>query len=303
MDALEIVKNVVTVAAPTLSSFFGVFFAAKYLRGNTKVEEFEKYKQKKLSEAADLLFEGNALTYEEWARIKKFDEIVQLAEQIVQEKEQKEEADKSDSTSYGTSEKSIDFNWASLFFDYASRVGEDDLQRLWSAILAEEYCNPKSISRSLLFTVSIMDGETARRFGMMSRFTIDDTRGFHHLFLYVTSNRLEYKRAGIDIKDLKKFERLGLIDCDFDKGMCFRSEHGGRTKKVLRYGNHYLEVWDDSNKEGGIPVGNASYTKDGAALYSIVGNTYKDYNNKILDSIVACLKHRNCEVIINGKRV
>ncbi len=90
---------------------------------------------------------------------------------------------------------------------------------------------------------------------------------------------------------------LGLIQCDFKDEFVFYK------KKVLRFGNKVLEIHGDPDNQDKIKAGNVKFTDNGLALFSIVGEPYKEYRVDILNFVITKFQRRNCKIIMNNKLV
>ena len=172
------------------------------------------------------------------------------------------------------------------------------MQLIWAKLLAEEANNPGSINPSLLHTMSIIRYEQAQFFCNISRFALREfKKNDAHLLLFVSTNRKAYANSKITPSKLKDLERLGLIECEFEK------EHIFEKKKILATGNKVLTIYGDPKYDNKIKAGNVNFTYDGQRLYSIIDHNYKKYRSDILEFIIAKLKIRNCTVIVNESKI
>lgn len=199
----------------------------------------------------------------------------------------------------------VDEDWYSFFFDKVRLVSDEVLQNIWSQILSGEINNPGSYSRSLLHTLSIMSTSQALLFSKLAQFCLKEYQKapdgtpstLVHPLLFISTNRDAYKRYGFSVTKLLELERIGLINCDF------RDEFVFMKKKVFQTGNFIVEVYGDPNNNHVIKAGNITLTADGQSLYNIIGNEYKQYSSEHLEHIITKLQNRNCEILINGKRI
>ena len=115
--------------------------------------------------------------------------------------------------------------------------------------------------------------------------------------VFISKNRDSYEKFGITPRRLRELDRLGLIDCDFEKEKVFKN------KVNLVYGRHLLTVYGDENYEKKIKADNLSFTDDGQALYDIIDNYYKEYQVNVLNFIIDRFKARNCKVILDDREI
>lgn len=195
----------------------------------------------------------------------------------------------------------IDEDWLEFFFEKAKLVSNKDMQLIWAKLLAEEANEPGKISPSLLHTISVMRYEQAEFFCHISRFALKGFKEeYAHLLLFVASNREVYEKLDITPRKLKELERLGLVECDFDKEYVFPNKD---DKKIFASGNKVITVYGDPNNQQKIKAGNVEFTQDGQVLYSIIDSSFKVYNSDIFGFIVAKFRARNCQVSINDTKL
>lgn len=199
----------------------------------------------------------------------------------------------------------VEEDWYSFFFDKVRLVSDEVLQTIWSQILSGEINIPGSYSRSLLHTLSIMSTSQALLFSKLAQFCLKEYQltsegtpsSLVHPLVFISTNRDAYKRYGFTVNKLLELERIGLINCDFKDEFVFMK------KKVFQTGNKIVEVHGDPNNKHLIKAGNLTLTADGQSLYRIIGEEYKQYSSEHLEHIITKFQLRNCEVLINGKRI
>lgn len=194
--------------------------------------------------------------------------------------------------------ENIKEDWLEFFFDKARLVCTDDMQLIWAKLLAAEANKPGAINPSLLHTMSIMRYEQAVNFGNICRFAFREFRADGvNLLLFISTNREAYADSNINPDVLKELERLGLIECNFEKEYIFK------TRKKLVAGNKLLTISGDPKNYKKIKAGNVKFTYDGAKLYYLMDQSYKEYNRDIFEFTIARFKSRNCTIIINDKEI
>ncbi|MBR3597732.1 MAG: DUF2806 domain-containing protein [Clostridia bacterium] len=188
--------------------------------------------------------------------------------------------------------KSIDEDWADLFFEKASCTSKEEIKCLWSKILASEINNPNTITKTLLHTISIIGVKEAEAFAVICKLVFEDIKdkSLYHPFVFFAGYNEYYKGIGLDESTLKSLDRLGLIE------FCYPQEFAFKKKKVLVYGDKIIEV-----KNPNICCGNVKFTKDGQILYKIIAADNQIFDDSIFDFIIGRLKYRKNKIVINEK--
>jgi hypothetical protein len=70
----------------------------------------------------------------------------------------------------GARPEEIDHDWIRYFFDRSKLISDEEMQQLWSKILAGEANSPKSFSKKTIDIVSAIDKEDANLFTNLCRF-------------------------------------------------------------------------------------------------------------------------------------
>lgn len=194
--------------------------------------------------------------------------------------------------------KRVDVDWTAMFFDKARLVNKEDMQIIWSNILAQEVNTPGCINPSLLHTLSIMTHKQAKFFCNISRFCFKSYKSdtINPLIFYST-NVIAYKDSNIDDKKLRELHRLGLIEYSPQSEFIFDN------KAIFTTGTKVITVYGDPNNQNKIKAGNVIFTSDGQTLYSIIDNDYKKYRHDIMDFTIEKFLKRGCSVNINGNDV
>jgi hypothetical protein len=192
-------------------------------------------------------------------------------------------------------DRSPDEDWFSFFFDKARLVSNEGIQNLWGKVLAGEINQPNCFSFSFMNTLSIINTKDAELFCNLARFCMyDENYELAHPFIFVAKNVHTYANSGITRDQLLSLQRLGLINCDFKDEFIFLDQ------RIFKYGNRLVEVIGDPKNENKISVGNVIFTSDGIALYHLIGEEFKEYNNLILEYTIEKLRSRGCKVTISS---
>lgn len=285
---IEIIKTSLSCLGSTINQISGAIIAILFLRKNTRTSEFEKIKCGRMSEVVDRLLQEGKMTYLEFYKCNNYLEIAKKADEAYSKNHCSEQNHHED----------YNIDWFLRFYDYASNISDTDAQTIWASILAKEVLEPGTISYSLLHSMFMISPTDARFFCNISRFALQDYDfKSAHLLLFVSSSRRSYELSGITPDRLKRLERLGLIECDFENEYVFTK------KKVFRSGNHIITVFGDPSYHDRIKAGNVVFTDEGQLLYSLVDDDYKRFRNDILSFSIERFKMRNCKVVVDEKAV
>jgi uncharacterized repeat protein (TIGR03899 family) len=107
----------------------------------------------------------------------------------------------------------VDPDWISRFFDECKDVSNEDLQKIWARILANEVTSPGSCSRKTLSTLkdlSAKDADLFNRIGNLLWLSNGDIFLPHRIDI---SFNEEFKKYRLDYDALLHLNSLGLIHC------------------------------------------------------------------------------------------
>lgn len=170
----------------------------------------------------------------------------------------------------------VEKDWLTHFFDRCRLVSDQEMQSLWSNILAGQANNPGSFSKKTIELVATMDKADAQLFSRFCTFAwmIGDLAA---LVLDVQSDVLN--RAGINFSSLNHLDTLGLVTFNELTGYVRRGL--GKYAKVFYYGQPVIIEFPQDQNE--LQLGKVLFTKAGLELASICGSTSsKDYFTYVL---------------------
>ena len=160
----------------------------------------------------------------------------------------------------------VEDDWITNFFEKSRIVSDDDMQKLWSRILAGEANSPGSFARKTVNLVSDLDRSSAELFVTLCRFVweIDDTLG------PVVLNYTEqlYQDNGMTLFSLGELESIGLIRI----GLGFEATNLPKKIRASYYGRP-AHLTFPNEKENSLPVGKVLFTPSGIQLYPIINST------------------------------
>ena len=182
----------------------------------------------------------------------------------------------------------VEDDWYANFFDKVRNISDEDMQMLWSRILAGEINNPQNFSKRTINLFANFDKEDAKAFANLCSFQCeipaikDDRRNFR-IFPYIPSNYREHKEYEcISEENLIRLEEAGLIIQNFGFAHDRRPTRG-HTDGHYFYANHEqrgmsfeLKCHDGKLffkipiEDGAIPLGVVKFTQVGKELSRIV---------------------------------
>lgn len=110
-------------------------------------------------------------------------------------------------------EKNIDYDWLTSFWNLVGTKSEDEIQEILSKILANEITQPGSISMHTLQTLSILDSKVGNIFAHFCNLSIDDGATAHviHPNVFAFQNVGPLEEFGISLNDLFYLDGANLI--------------------------------------------------------------------------------------------
>lgn len=103
------------------------------------------------------------------------------------------------------SEKPVNQDWATRFFDIVQDVSDNEMQNLWGQILAGEIKQPQSYSLRTLEILRNMTKEDAETFQKVAQFALRQGDSF----LFTSDNVLE--KFGVSYSNIAKLIEIGLL--------------------------------------------------------------------------------------------
>lgn len=159
---------------------------------------------------------------------------------------------------------SLDNDWIVSFFDRSRIVSDDEMQELWSRILAGEANCPGTYSKRTVNSLSDIDKKEAALFTRFCGFVW--TVGGLTPLVFHDSGTI-YNKHGINFDTLQHLDSIGLIQFG---GMMSMSARIPKRFRVSYYGRSLiLEMPQESNND--LEIGVATLTRVGKELAPICG--------------------------------
>ena len=248
------------LAGSAVSGITTALFSTLYLRKNIQMQELEKLKALEYKEILDKLLNDGKISHVEYYKANNYLKVAKLAD-----KKAKQERRRVEQVSY-------DFDWFLRFFESASNVSNEDMQKLWATILAGEVTNPGSFSLRTLDTVYNMSQNEAMIFLEATKIIIDDSFFFSAMGDVGQEINEQY---GYNNDVLRLLEEIGLVN-----GLRMESalelntgESGGFTN-----GKHLLLFTPKGEESISLRYTCYNLTLVGHQLYSAVHEDIEDYS-------------------------
>lgn len=160
----------------------------------------------------------------------------------------------------------MDDDWTANFFNKCRIVSDDDMQTLWSRVLAGEASSPGSYSKRTVNFLSDMDKNDAELFTNLCGFVwmmgdIDPL-----VFDYQTKI---YNDKNINFNTLKHLDSIGLATCD---GVVTIARIGLPKKFVIIYYGKPLILEMPEGSSNKLEIGHTQFTRIGRELAPICGS-------------------------------
>jgi len=161
--------------------------------------------------------------------------------------------------------EALNNDWITNFFEKSRLVSNDDMQLLWSKILAGETNHPGSFSRLTLKRISELEKQDADMFTSLASctFMIDEQT----VVLFWDEGKNIYGKSGINFDSLMQLETLGLIQSDFLGG--YYKANFPQKIKISYFGCPI--ILEFKGKTNDLSIGKVCLTQAGQQLISICG--------------------------------
>ena len=187
------------------------------------------------------------------------------------------------------SEKPVDEDWVTQFFNHCQDVSNEQMQSLWARLLAGEAANPGSFSLRTLALVKVMSKEEANLFTRFCSMVWQTPEGLVPIVPW------EGKISSIvglqlDSMDFVHLNSLGLIR--FETFVSHSIEVTSDPRFVCSYhGRQHILARQDMQ---GFSIGNFLLTEVGKELAAIAGSTP---NEEYLSWVISDLREKGWEVV------
>ena len=171
-----------------------------------------------------------------------------------------------------SSPEDVEDDWIVNFLDKCKNISENDMQALWSRILAGEANNPGSFSRRTVNLVADLESSDAELFSKYCSYMwLSHADSELHPFIFDFGNDV-YTRKNISYASALHLQSLGLITLGFDL-LGTIGRHTGFTlnlpeKSRLSYFGRDVDL---HLRDGRLHIGNVLFTQAGKDLSTVCG--------------------------------
>lgn len=160
-----------------------------------------------------------------------------------------------------------DVDWIKKYFSFSQDISNEEMQNVWSKILAGELINAGSFSYKTMSILANMRKQEAELFSRLCTFVlvINDFR-FVPLIFSDPSSDGKYNQSSINFEELQFLESLGLIH--FNSVSSYSLTISNKEFTIgIGSKNYLFKTSEDKIKLG---VGDVLLTKEGQELFKVV---------------------------------
>lgn len=178
----------------------------------------------------------------------------------------------------------LEEDWIAHFFDRCDKVSNEQMQSLWSRLLAGEATNPGTYSKRTIDFIATMDKSDADLFTKFCQFIwmVGDTTP-----LIFDPQAEVYTNQGINFSTLKHLDSIGLISFESVSG--YRKVRLPKKALFHYYGLPTLAVFP-KDQDNQLSVGHVLLTQAGRELVNICGS---QRNQKFYEYAISELSKQN----------
>lgn len=177
----------------------------------------------------------------------------------------------------------IDKDWLTHFFDRSRLVSDNELQSLWSKVLAGQANCPGSFSKKSVDLVSTLEKSDAELFTKFCSY-VWNVGGLDPVLFEDDLDDELFKSQGIGFSSLVHLDDIGLITFNTLGG--FTRTGFGKYYTIHYYG---IPINIEFNKDDGnaLPIGTSLLTRSGRELAIICGSSpKKSYLDHVIEKFV-----------------
>ena len=220
-------------------------YAIKVLRKASAEAEAEAAKIQ--SDTASLIIQR--LEGKEIRRQENIDTVVELASQNLEGK--------------SVSDKQVDVDWATRFFNIVQDVSKEEMKVLWAKILAKEIERPSSFSLRTLELLRTVSSEEAELFVRLSEFILKQ----ESCFVFIEKG--DMSKYGLSYNDLASLRESGFLQTGELVQRTYYSKNTEIQQSIIVYGHKVIVLTIPPNtKNIVIPIG--ILTRAGCEIYELI---------------------------------
>ena len=165
------------------------------------------------------------------------------------------------------SEQDVDEDWISRFFSSVQDISNEEMQLLWSKILAGEIKRPSTFSLRFLDVMTKVSQEEARMFEKYSMYMIH----IGSRIALIRDDEFDEKHD-IIYDDILTMQECNLIDANPLLSVNFSYDYGDRNIAIIHYNDQCITIETTKEKTIRMPV--FQLTSLGKELFQIVNVNY-----------------------------
>lgn len=173
--------------------------------------------------------------------------------------------------------KKIDDDWIVNFFDKSRLISNDEMQNLWSKILANEANSPGSYSKRTVNLMSTLDKSDAEMITLLGNFSfiIDN----YVPLIFDIENEI-YKKNGVTFGMLKHLDSIGIISFESLSG--YRRQN--MPKKFLASYMNKAYIFDFEKEINNINIGKVILNDTGQQIMNLcIKSEIKDFKEYVFN--------------------
>jgi len=160
--------------------------------------------------------------------------------------------------------ENVEDDWIANFFDKCRLISDEEMQQLWSKILAGEANSPGKFSKRTVNLLAGLDKSEAELFSNVCRFCV--SLGEPTALIYGPTDKI-YSDNGVNFRILTHLDSIGLLRLD-PSG--FRRKGLG-SKGIVRYFDEELWIEFPNSNDCTLSLGKVMLTQPGQQLAEFAG--------------------------------
>jgi hypothetical protein len=166
-----------------------------------------------------------------------------------------------------SSPKDMEDDWITNFFDKSRIISDEDMQHLWSKVLAGEANSPGTFSKRTVNLLADLDKRDAQLFTRLCGFVW--VIGNFTPLIFDLQNEI-YTRAGLTFDSMTHLDTIGLVKFDNVAGFL---RLGLPKKATVFYYCTPVELTLPNESDNQLSIGRALFTQAGSELAPVCGST------------------------------
>jgi hypothetical protein len=162
----------------------------------------------------------------------------------------------------------IENDWITNFIDKCKLISDDEMQTLWSKVLAGEANSPGKYSKRTINFLATMDKEDANAFSLLCRYIWNFEENDFQPFIMNLHDDI-YDKEGLTFDVIKHLQDIGLI---LYSNMERYNKQRIPKNITISYNNLYFEIELPKPIDNIVDVGHVLLSKVGSELATLAGN-------------------------------